>query len=250
MKKVIAVVAGAVFLAGTLAGCEKEGDSKGPARARGRQTTVLGRYVSQENRDEYLELRKDGTFFLHEGVLDSHGRWEISGQELRLNFPIGLSTTGKIAGAKIVDRDGVLWVNRRAQDELSRRKPRTLSPKEARTLGTHVGQWKDARRVTAKAQIADFKHGLEKFYIDVGRYPSGEEGLKILVQKPMDADIGDAWEGPYFDKIPKDPWGHEYIYRQPGADGSDFDIICYGKDGVQGGEDVNKDITDKNLDER
>ncbi len=118
-------------------------------------------------------------------------------------------------------------------------------------VGVRVMRHPDkARRVAAKAQIANFKHGLEEFYIDTGVYPSGEEGLKALAQKPMDADIGDAWDGPYFDKIPKDPWGHEYIYRQPGADGSDFDIICYGKDGVQGGEDVNKDITDKNLDER
>lgn len=118
-------------------------------------------------------------------------------------------------------------------------------------VGVRVVRHPDkARRAAAKAQIANFKHALEEFYIDTGLYPSGEEGLKILVEKPMDADIADAWGGPYFDKIPKDPWGREYTYRQPGVDGSDFDIICYGKDGVEGGEGVSKDITDKNLDER
>ena len=106
-----------------------------------------------------------------------------------------------------------------------------------------------ARRVAAKAQITNFKKALEEFFIDTGEYPTNEEGLRALVEKPMDADAASRWSGPYFEKIPKDPWGRDYIYRRPGADGSEFDVICYGKDGVEGGEAVDRDITNHNLDE-
>ena len=118
-------------------------------------------------------------------------------------------------------------------------------------VGVRVVRHPDkARRAAAKAQIAIFKQGLEEFYIDTGLYPTNEEGLKALVEKPMDADIGDAWTGPYLERIPDDPWGREYIFRQPGAEGTDFDIICYGKDGAEGGEEVSKDITNHNLHEK
>jgi general secretion pathway protein G len=118
-------------------------------------------------------------------------------------------------------------------------------------VGVRVVRHPDrARRAAAKTQIAIFKQALEEFYIDTGAYPSSEEALTALAQKPMDADIGEAWGGPYLDRIPKDPWGRDYVYRQPGADGADFDIICYGKDGVEGGEAMNKDITNHTLHEQ
>ncbi len=119
-------------------------------------------------------------------------------------------------------------------------------------VGVNVLRHPDkARRNAAKLQITNLVHALEEFYIDTGSYPSTDEGLKALVQKPMDADIAELWQGPYLKemRIPKDPWRHDYLYRQPGTDGTDLDIVCYGKDGVEGGEGFNKDITNHTLDE-
>ncbi len=107
-----------------------------------------------------------------------------------------------------------------------------------------------ARRTAAKAQIANFKQALDEFNINTGIFPGMDEGLKALVERPMNADIAESWEGPYLDKIPKDPWGREYVYRQPGMNNTDYDIICYGKDGVEGGEGVSKDVTNHTLDEK
>jgi general secretion pathway protein G len=107
-----------------------------------------------------------------------------------------------------------------------------------------------AARAAAKAQIAVMGMALEQFYIDTGRYPGTEEGLELLVQKPGDPDVAADWDGPYLREIRKDPWGHDYIYLSPGATGADFDIICYGKDGIEGGEVFNSDITNHNLDEK
>jgi len=120
-------------------------------------------------------------------------------------------------------------------------------------VGVNVLRYPDkARRSAAKAQIAQFKSALDSFYLDTGTYPTNDEGLKALVEAPMDADISADWDGSYLAeaRVPKDPWRHEYVYRQPGEGGTDFDIICYGKDGVEGGEGVDKDITNHNLDER
>jgi len=92
----------------------------------------------------------------------------------------------------------------------------------------------------AKAQIEAFDKALDTFRIDVGRYPTTEEGLAALQTKPADAN---TWNGPYLKKdLPLDPWGHAYIYRTPGSKG-DFDITSYGKDGQPGGDGENADIT-------
>lgn len=118
-------------------------------------------------------------------------------------------------------------------------------------VGVNVLRHPDkARRTAAKAQIVQFKHALEEFNIDTGIFPGTDEGLKALVEKPLDPDAAARWGGPYLERIPKDPWGRDYVYRVPGADGSDYDIVCYGKDGVDGGEGVSKDITNHNLDEK
>ncbi|MGC9023154.1 MAG: type II secretion system major pseudopilin GspG, partial [Dissulfurimicrobium sp.] len=81
---------------------------------------------------------------------------------------------------------------------------------------------------------------LDAFRLDNGRYPTTEEGLKALREKPPGLD---TWNGPYLPKpIPKDPWGHDYVYRCPGEHG-DYDIISYGRDGQPGGEGEDADIT-------
>ncbi len=95
---------------------------------------------------------------------------------------------------------------------------------------------------TAKAQIELFGSALDSFYLDVGRYPTTEEGLKALIKRP-DSIPEDKWKGPYLPKtkIPKDPWGNDYVYRCPGEHGK-YDLYSLGADGKEGGEGENKDI--------
>ena len=95
-----------------------------------------------------------------------------------------------------------------------------------------------AKLKAAKAQIEMFGTALDTFRLDVGRYPTTEEGLKALREKPSGAE---RWEGPYLPKeIPNDPWGRPYVYRSPGDHG-DYDLFSYGLDGVEGGEGENQD---------
>jgi len=95
---------------------------------------------------------------------------------------------------------------------------------------------------TAKAQIELLGSALDAFYLDVGRYPTTEEGLEALIKRP-DTVPADKWKGPYLPKtkIPKDPWGHPYIYKCPGEHGK-YDLYSLGADGKVGGEGENKDI--------
>ena len=96
-----------------------------------------------------------------------------------------------------------------------------------------------AKLKATKAQIEMFGTALDTFRLDVGRYPTTEEGLKALREKPAGAE---RWEGPYLPKeIPSDPWGKPYMYKSPGDHG-DYDIVSYGLDGVEGGEGENQDV--------
>jgi general secretion pathway protein G len=96
-----------------------------------------------------------------------------------------------------------------------------------------------SRQKTAKAQIELFGAALDEFRLDNGRYPDAEEGLLALRDKP---DGLENWSGPYLPKaIPKDPWGHDYVYSFPGEH-YDYDLVCYGRDGEPGGEDEDSDI--------
>lgn len=93
----------------------------------------------------------------------------------------------------------------------------------------------------AKAQVEAFSRALSTFRLDVGRFPTSEEGLSALVVKPASATS--KWNGPYLSKsVPVDPWERPYVYRAPGANGSDFDLLSYGKDGQPGGEGDAADI--------
>ncbi|HEX9052944.1 MAG TPA: type II secretion system major pseudopilin GspG [Anaeromyxobacter sp.] len=93
----------------------------------------------------------------------------------------------------------------------------------------------------ARAQIDALDKALDQFRLDVGRYPTTEEGLQALVAQPG----GDAsWAGPYLKKgVPADPWGRPYLYQQPGTHGGDFDLQSYGKDGRPGGTGEDADVT-------
>lgn len=93
----------------------------------------------------------------------------------------------------------------------------------------------------AKAQIEAFEKALDTFRLDVGRYPSTEEGLAALITVP--AATTTKWNGPYLKKdVPPDPWGHPYLYKAPGSKG-EFEVMSYGKDGLPGGAGENADIT-------
>lgn len=103
-----------------------------------------------------------------------------------------------------------------------------------------MGRVGKAKQKTAQTQIHMLSTALELFYLDIGRYPTEEEGLKALVQKP--GNLPD-WGGPYLEKeVPKDPWGHDYGYKIPGEK-SPYDLISYGADKAPGGEGENQDIT-------
>ena len=93
----------------------------------------------------------------------------------------------------------------------------------------------------AKAQIEAFEKSLDNFRLDVGRYPSSEEGLAALLTAP--AGVPAKWNGPYLKKaVPNDPWGHAYLYHSPGSK-SEFDITSMGRDGQLGGSGEDADIS-------
>ncbi|HPP66368.1 MAG TPA: type II secretion system major pseudopilin GspG, partial [bacterium] len=109
----------------------------------------------------------------------------------------------------------------------------------------------DAKITAAKVQIKSFEQALQLFYLDNSFYPSTEQGLEALVSKPTTGRIPEKWrEGGYLEKmvIPLDPWGHSYIYLSPGRNGEDFEIISYGKDGQEGGEGYDADISSSEID--
>lgn len=92
----------------------------------------------------------------------------------------------------------------------------------------------------AKAQIEALEKSLDMMRLDIGRYPTTEEGLNALVGAPPAAA---KWNGPYLQKgLPPDPWGHPYQYRAPGAR-AEYEIVSMGKDGQPGGSGDNADIS-------
>ena len=93
-----------------------------------------------------------------------------------------------------------------------------------------------AKITQAQTDIANIELALETFEVDCARYPTKEEGLGALVVMPANAD---NWRGPYLKKgLPRDPWGHPYVYRCPGQHNPDgFDLSSFGPDGQEGGGD-------------
>jgi general secretion pathway protein G len=94
---------------------------------------------------------------------------------------------------------------------------------------------------TAALQIHDLGATLDLYRLEIGNYPSTDQGLEALVRQPGNAP---NWNGPYLKKsdVPKDPWGNEYQYRAPGQNGA-FDIWSLGADNRDGGEGEDKDVT-------
>lgn len=98
-----------------------------------------------------------------------------------------------------------------------------------------------ARSDAAELQIQNFKSALDLYRLDVGGYPSSAQGLESLIEEPSGAQ---GWRGPYLNtpSIPKDPWGFDYVYRQPGENGA-YDLLSQGADNARGGEGENADVT-------
>ena len=107
-----------------------------------------------------------------------------------------------------------------------------------------MGRPEEAKQVKARVDIAALETALKLYKLDNGVYPGTDQGLQALVEKPETGNVPRKWrDGGYLEKskVPKDPWGNDFVYLSPGAHG-DFDIISYGTDGVPGGEGSNKDI--------
>lgn len=101
-----------------------------------------------------------------------------------------------------------------------------------------------ARDQAARAKIQEFMTKLEAYRVDAGRYPTEQQGLKALVERPTTAPEPKRWRK-HFSKLPPDPWGNEFIYRNPGRiDPSTFEILSKGEDGEQ---DTDDDISSQNL---
>lgn len=93
---------------------------------------------------------------------------------------------------------------------------------------------------TAKAQIVGIEKALQQYRLDVGRFPSTEQGLNALQARPANVT---KWDGPYLEKaLPMDPWGQPYAYVSPGEHG-DFDLSSAGRDGRPGGDGLDADVT-------
>ncbi len=108
-------------------------------------------------------------------------------------------------------------------------------------VGPNVMRWLgDSKTKTARLQIEELSQALDLYHLEVGRYPTTDEGLQALIKRPANAT---RWNGPYLRKstIPQDPWGQSYQYRFPGQHGA-FDLYSLGADNREGGDGENQDI--------
>lgn len=103
---------------------------------------------------------------------------------------------------------------------------------------TQIGK---SKQQIARAQIESFDKALEQYRLDTGHYPPTQGGLPALFVQPANEPM---WHGAYLKKsLPADPWGNAYVYRTPGSDGRDFEVLSYGRDGKQGGTGEDADVT-------
>lgn len=109
-----------------------------------------------------------------------------------------------------------------------------------------MGAPDEARTVKAKQDIRAIESALKRYRLDNYRYPTTEQGLQALVEKPTSQPEPKNWRG-YLDRLPDDPWGEPYHYRNPGEHGK-IDVYTLGRDARPGGDDVDADIGNWNLD--
>jgi general secretion pathway protein G len=112
----------------------------------------------------------------------------------------------------------------------------------AMVIPSFVGHTYDAKVSAAKADITVLGNAMTRFYYNLDRYPTMEEGFKVLLEAPPGEEAS-KWRGPYIEQLRNDPWGHPYQYRVPGTHHqTTFDIWSQGADGADGGEKENADI--------
>lgn len=107
-----------------------------------------------------------------------------------------------------------------------------------------MGRTDDAKITDTRVQIKNIETALKLYKLDNGSFPGTEQGLNALISKPTVGQIPKNYkEGGYLEskKIPKDPWGNDYLYVSPGEHG-DYDLFSYGADGAKGGDGKNADI--------
>ena len=112
-----------------------------------------------------------------------------------------------------------------------------------------LGRVDDARMAKAKQDIQGMQTALTMFKLDNYVYPTTELGLQALVQKPDSTLIKNWRPGGYLQHLNKDPWGNAYLYEVPGKHGNEFDLYSLGADGQPGGDGINADIGNWNLDQ-
>ncbi|WP_322031588.1 type II secretion system major pseudopilin GspG [Paraburkholderia sp. J76] len=100
----------------------------------------------------------------------------------------------------------------------------------------------EARRVAARQDIGTIMQAMKLYRLDNGRYPTQDQGLQALVQKPTTDPVPNNWkDGGYLERLPNDPWGNPYQYLNPGVHG-EIDVFSYGADGKPGGEGNDADV--------
>ena len=104
-----------------------------------------------------------------------------------------------------------------------------------------IGRVDDAQITKAKADISGIENAMKFYRLDNFTYPSTEQGIEALVNKPNDPMVRNWKPGGYLDGMPKDPWGNRYLYLNPGNNG-EIDIYTLGADGQPGGEGLAADI--------
>ena len=105
-----------------------------------------------------------------------------------------------------------------------------------------MGRPDEARVVAAKQDVGTIVQALKLYRLDIGRYPTTDQGLKALVEKPTSEPVPQNWKmGGYLDSLPKDPWGNLYQYANPGTNG-EIDVYSFGSDGKPGGIALDADI--------
>ncbi len=112
-------------------------------------------------------------------------------------------------------------------------------------LPRFMGRTEEAKKTKARLQIENLEGALKLYKLDTGTYPTTEQGLEALVQKPSTGAVPKNWrEGGYLEKakVPEDPWGRPYVYMSPGIKNRDFDLKSLGADGEESGEGENADI--------
>ena len=94
---------------------------------------------------------------------------------------------------------------------------------------------------STRAQLDAFEKALGAYRLDTGRYPTTQQGLQALVERPTNEP---KWSGPYLSRaLPLDPWSHEYVFRSPGDSSRDFELMSMGRDGRPGGAGLDADLS-------